>query len=386
MEAAPTTTCYTFEPTAPNMARWRSWWRFANVEQALSFVLVTVVTIGLTSMLAHSTLFGEPNLTNDISFLTRADYVWWLANLNRVWNTPTDWYRSIWATAGVQNEIDFEGDVISRQAHLSAQFQLPNYWNTGAYTQFRPAVFDFRRTRGGPVVRTSPEAYANWSIGTDPRKSWRVSFTPEIGWQQDGGGFTGFYFDVSWTPSPALSLTMSPAYSSSHDETQFVDVFDDSTAATFYGRRYVFADLDSRNLSLDTRLNVTFTPNMTLQLFAQPFISSNDYSSWKEYERPRDDDRLVYGADLGTVSVVEDAETGDRDITIDPDFNLRSLRGNAVFRWEYMPGSTLFLVWTQDRASFENVGDFDFGRDRSELFRADADHVFLIKVNYWIGM
>ena len=178
-------------------------------------------------------------------------------------------------------------------------------------------------------------------------------------------------------------------------------MFDDSTAATFYGRRYVFADLDSRNLSLDTRLNVTFTPNMTLQLFAQPFISSTDFSSWKEYERPRDSGRLVYGEDLGTVSVVEDAETGERDITIDPDgaaadaepfsftepdFNLRSLRGNAVFRWEYTPGSTLFLVWTQDRASFENVGDFDFGRDRSELFRADADHVFLIKVNYWIGM
>ena len=74
------------------------------------------------------------------------------------------------------------------------------------------------------------------------------------------------------------------------------------------GRRYrQAADLDQRSLSLDTRLNVTFTPNMTLQLFAQPFISSNDYSDWKEYEQPREWDRLVYGEDIGTVDVVEDA-------------------------------------------------------------------------------
>jgi hypothetical protein len=69
VEAAPTTTSYIFETTPANMARWRSWWRFANLEQVFSFVVVTVVTIGLTSMLAHSTLFGEPNLPNDISFL-----------------------------------------------------------------------------------------------------------------------------------------------------------------------------------------------------------------------------------------------------------------------------------------------------------------------------
>ena len=264
------------------------------------------------------------------------------------------------------------------------------------YAQFRPAVYDFRRTRGGPVVRTTREAYANWSIGTDPRRSWRLGFTPEIGWNEDGGGFTGFFFDISWTPVPALSLTMSPTYSRSHGEAQYVDAFDDPTAESFFGTRYVFADLDSRNLSLDTRMNVTFTPNMTLQLFAQPFISSNDYSEWKEYTRTRDNDRDVFE----DVTVVTDPESGDREITIDPDgagpatsfsftepdFNLRSLRGNAVFRWEYMPGSTLFLVWTQDRASFENVGDFQFGRDRSALFDADAEHVFLIKINYWFAI
>ena len=337
---------------------------------------------------------------NDIAFLTRADYVWGLVNLNRVWNTPTSWYRSIWATTGGQHEIDYEGDPISQQVHASVFFQWPSYWETSFYTQYRPAVYDFRRTRGGPVVRTTPEAYGNVSIGTDARRAFRVGLTPEMGWNEDGGGFSGVFVDFSWTPAPAVSLNMSPAFSVSRGETQYVDAFEDPTAESFYGTRYVFADLRQRALSLDTRLNVTFTPNMTLQLFAQPFISSNDYSEWKEYQRPRDSERFVYGVDGGTVSVVEDPETHDREITIDPDadgpatsfsftepdFNFASLRGNAVFRWEYTPGSTLYLVWTQDRASVENFGDFDVSRDRSRLFQADADHVFLIKVNYWIGL
>ena len=335
---------------------------------------------------------------NDIAFLTRADYIWALANLNRVWNTPTSWYRSIWATVGAQNEINYEGDAISRQAHLSAQFQLPNYWNTGFYSQHRPSVYDFRRTRGGPVVRVDSENFVSWRISTDERRSLRLGFTPERGWAEDGSGFTGVDFDVSWTPVPAVSLTMGPSYSVSKSEAQYVTTVEDATATDFYGRRYVFADLRQRTLSLNTRLNVTFTPNMTLQLFAQPFISSNDYSEWKEYARPRDSERLVYGVDIGSANTVE-AEDG-RTVFIDPDgagpadvfffdepdFNLRSLRGNAVFRWEYMPGSTLFLVWTQSRSSFENVGDLDIGRDRAELFRADPDNILLIKVNYWIGL
>ncbi|HUF12567.1 MAG TPA: DUF5916 domain-containing protein, partial [Longimicrobiales bacterium] len=306
---------------------------------------------------------------NDIAFLTRSDYIWALANLNRVWNTPTSWYRSIWATVGAQNEINYEGDAISRQVHASAHFQLPNYWGTGFYTQHRPGVLDFRRTRGGPVVAVDDEYYVNWSISTDPRKSVRLGFSPERGWNEDGGNFTGFDFDIAWTPAPAVSLTLGPSYSISNGESQYVTTIDDPTATDFYGRRYVFADLHQRTLSLNTRMNVTFTPNMTLQLFAQPFISSNDYSEWKEYDRPRSSERLVYGEDVGSTTTVRTNEgrtvfvdpDGDGPAEVfwfdEPDFSLRSLRGNAVFRWEYMPGSTLFLVWTQDRASFENVGD-----------------------------
>jgi hypothetical protein len=214
----------------------------------------------------------------------------------------------------------------------------------------------------------------------------------------DGGHTLGFNGSLTWQPVSNVSVTFGPNYEVSRGVSQFVTSVADATSQLFYGRRYVFSDLDAKTLSMDTRLNVTFTPTMSLQLFAQPFISSNDFSEWKQYARPRAIDKQVFGKDIGTVGELLNAD--GRRIVIDPDgngpaasldfrdpdFTLRSLRGNAVFRWEYLPGSTLFVVWTQDRASEARRGDFDFGRDRSALFDSPANHVFLVKVNYWLPM
>jgi hypothetical protein len=66
-----------------------------------------------------------------------------------------------------------------------------------------------------------------------------------------------------------------------------------------------------------------------------------------------------------------------------PDFTLRSLRGNAVYRWEFRPGSVLYLAWTHSRVGEDGRGDLDFGRERRELFSAQPDNVFLLKASWW---
>jgi hypothetical protein len=172
----------------------------------------------------------------------------------------------------------------------------------------------------------------------------------------------------------------------------------DSTATSFFGRRYVFAGITQRTLSMNTRLNITFSPNLTLELFAQPFIASGDYTDFKEFAAPRQLTKLVYGQDIGSLAT-EDVD-GTRQYTIDPDgsgpaepfqfsepdFTLRSLRGNAVLRWEYSPGSTLFLVWTRSSSSTLDFGTLDLNRDTGALFEGPADNIFLIKINYWLGL
>jgi hypothetical protein len=147
-------------------------------------------------------------------------------------------------------------------------------------------------------------------------------------------------------------------------------------------------------------VNATFTPDLTLELFAQPFIASGRYSDLNEYRVPRTTDVLLYGRDVGTVSEVRDTTGRLTKYRVDPDgsgaapafdvanpdFNVRSLNGTAVLRWEYRPGSTLFFVWTQQRSGSAALGTFDVGRDASALFRDRPVNVFQLKVSYWLGI
>jgi len=172
------------------------------------------------------------------------------------------------------------------------------------------------------------------------------------------------------------------------------------TATAFGGNRYVFSSLVQKTLSMDTRLAVTFTPNSTLEMYVQPFIASGAYSDFKEFDAPRQLRKSVYGRDRGTVTPIAGADGLVTSYTVDPDasgpaapftfdnpsFDTRSLLGNVVYRWEYRPGSTLFLVWTQSRSNeLSYIGNLDFARDRTALFSTHPDNIFLVKVNYWLG-
>jgi hypothetical protein len=146
-------------------------------------------------------------------------------------------------------------------------------------------------------------------------------------------------------------------------------------------------------------VNWTFTPNLTLQLFAQPFIATGEYTSFREFAAPRTVRKLVYGQDIGTIVRTPGTATSPASYTVDPDgagpaapftfddpdFTFRSLIGNAVLRWEYRPGSTVFFVWTQNRAGSDVNGQFDFFRQQRDIFRDRPTNVFQVKVNYWLG-
>jgi hypothetical protein len=138
---------------------------------------------------------------------------------------------------------------------------------------------------------------------------------------------------------------------------------------------------------------------MTLELYAQPFFASAHYSRFKEFQAPRQAGFVEYGTQRGTLTPNLNASGSVTGYTVDPDatgpanaftlsnpdFNFRSLRGSAVFRWEYRPGSALYFVWTQQRADQAPIGDFDFARDRSALFTAHPDNIFLVKASWWLA-
>jgi hypothetical protein len=141
-------------------------------------------------------------------------------------------------------------------------------------------------------------------------------------------------------------------------------------------------------------VNWTFTPNLSLQLYAQPFFASGDYTRFREFAAPRTTRKVEYGRDIGTITrnadstytVDPDAGGPAQPFTFhDPDFSTRSLRGTAVLRWEYRPGSTVYFVWTQERSGSDAIGTFDLAREREALWRDRPTNIFLVKVNYWFG-
>jgi hypothetical protein len=304
----------------------------------------------------------------------------------------------------VQQQLNYEGDRTDVDWHGSFSATLKNWMNVGTFFIAHPTVYDERLTRSGPTVMRYGYNMFSVNVDGDNRKSvvWHLNVQHILPVDNDEGGRDAFYPSVTIKPSSRILLSLSPSYD--HDKTapQFVTAVTDPTApAGFAGRRYVFGRLEQKTFSMDTRANVTFTPTLTLQLFAQPFIASGSYSSFKEFKEVKSRNMIRYGRDNGsTISSITSLKSGRVEgYNIDPDgsgpaaafsfgnpnFNSRSLRGTGVLRWEYRPGSTLYFVWTQQREGSDVLGDFDFSRDRSALFRERPTNVFQIKGTYWIG-
>ncbi len=338
---------------------------------------------------------------NDIAALGRTDYKWMQASLFRQWTTPTSWYRNAHAIVGGQQQFNYDGDRTDLQGEIWGQVTFPNYIGASAFVIHHPPTFDPYRTRGGVVVKSAGYNFYSTYVSGDQRQrvSWDFGLDQgknitDEGWNADGN------VDLIVKPAENLKISLGPSFSRSVDPKQYVTNVDDATNTRFGGIRTVLARLDQRTLSMNTRVNATFTPTLTLEMFAQPFLASGHYTDLNEYQAPRSSDVFLYGRDVGTLRVDRDASGHVTNYHVDPDgagpaaafdvgnpdFNIRSLRGTAVLRWEYRPGSTVYAVWTQERSGYDSFGDFDFQRDRSALFRDRPINVFQIKASYWIGM
>ena len=333
---------------------------------------------------------------NDLAFLDRSDYTWFNGNIAGSWTTPTRWYRSIFTSFGGATEYNFDGDRTRAALQSFFGWELPNYWNVRIFGIHDVPAFNDRLTRGGPVVKRAGYDVASVGVSTDARSSavFNVNLQVANGIGDDTRTVT-FTPGLALKPAPNVFIQLSPSYDRNQNSEQYVTAIDDPTATDFYGKRYVFSFIETTTLSLTTRVNWTFTPNLTLQLYAQPFIASGDYSSFREFAAPRTLKKKVYGEDMGVISYDE----GASEYTVDPDgngpadpfsfgnpdFTISALRGTAVLRWEYRPGSTLFFVWTQERSGDDPTGEFDFGRARRAIFDQRPMNVFQIKATYWFG-
>ncbi len=332
--------------------------------------------------------------SNDLGFQTGGDIAGTHTTIYWRKPNPDKWTRSRYLWIGKWWTWNHAGDLQGNGLNMEAGLTTKNYWTFWLYTSLNWRTLNDRLTRGGPAARKPAYHYVDLGGRSDSRKN--ISFNADVGygWNDEGGWDGSGNLSVSLKPSSFLTLSTGPSFTRSRTAAQYVNTVADSTASNTYGSRYIFSDLDQFQISMSTRINWILSPKMSLQIYMQPLISEGDYWDFKEFARPRTYSFLRYGSDIGNIRVDADREYNvDPDGSgaapsfsfRDPDFNFKSLKVNAIFRWEWRLGSTLYLVWTQNRQDFSNPGRFSPGHDIAKMFTAPANNILMARIAYWIS-
>ncbi len=306
------------------------------------------------------------------------------------WTKPGKVFIYALAAAGVFRSYDFGGNKTWDGGLALFQAQLKNFWSLNTMVAVNPETVSTTLTRGGPAALMPWGYQFELGVETDSRRpivfeaAGYVYRRPATGTEWSG------QFMLRWKARSNLSLSIGPIVGHETNAIQWVTRVRDEAMSSTYGTRYVFGRLEQHIVASEIRVNWTFTPRLTLQAYLQPFIAVGKYDRFRELARPKSFDYTIYGEKGSTIGYADERYQVDPDgegpakafSFGNPDFNVKSLRGTVVWRWEYLPGSLLYVVWTQNRADYAHPGDFQLRRDLGDLLTAPGDNIFLLKVSY----
>jgi hypothetical protein len=335
-------------------------------------------------------IWRSPELElNDIGFLRQADELKQFANLRWRTTKATKNFRSINASFSQFSTYDYEGNYNRIQYQVNAHASFKNNWWIDFGAAHKPRIYTNTILRGGPRWRFSRENFVFTFFGTDERKKLRSS----LGFVYSGAKQNNFTFfniegDVTYQPTDALSISFSPQYNRNPNKTQYV------TQTDFNGTpRYILAKIDNQTLSAALRVNYTINPNLTIQYYGQPFIFRAKYSKFKHVTNPIADnlyDRFYQFSDAqinfdtnSNAYLVDEDLDGTTDFSISkPDFSFVQFRSNLVVRWEYIPGSELFFVWSQGITGLVDAKERLLRGLEKGILDKQPENIFLIKATY----
>jgi len=303
---------------------------------------------------------------NDIGFMQYAD-----AHLAVLWGAYREyepgkilrqWSLNINSWEG----WNYGGEQFVLGGNVNGFVQFLNYWEIYGGILREQEHQDGSHLRGGPSL-IMPGVIMSWhGFETDHRKP--LTFGYHGDYRGDDEGYHTYRMSPLLTirPSGRFDMTLSPGYTTSKDNLQYVDEIDE---------HYILGHLDMKVFSITTRLNYTITPEMSVQFYGMPFIAAGEYTNFREVVRPHAENYNDRFAPF------------DYSPYDNPDFNFKQFCSNLVFRWEYSPGSTIFLVWSRGVTNLEEeYGEFSLGRDMDRLFSTGGDNTFLIKINKWFSL
>lgn len=333
---------------------------------------------------------------DDLGFQRQADEIYTRTYVTYTRYEPTELFRRAGIGVHAFGGATFGGERTETGFNTNGYINFHNYWTGYGGITRNLGALSVSTLRGGPALVMPGEIDFYAGFNTDERKILSGNFTVNASSEdQTSGHSLGLHPRVQLRPSPRLEFSLGPSVSWNTDPAQYIDQEDANGEI-----HYILGRLEQTTTSLTARLNYTFSPELSFEFYAQPFISAGAYSRFKEVADPKADDfddrfRLFADAELREcegfygVGAPEEGcgeESGFAYRFRDPEFNFRQLNSNAVLRWEYRPGSTLFVVWNSGRSDFVRDGGFDLRDDAGDLFGAEGTNILLVKLSYWFGL
>jgi hypothetical protein len=329
---------------------------------------------------------------NDAGQMRSGDDIDYNADIQLRDTKPNKYVRYYQFGTSVQGGLNYGGIQQYLRFNENFQFTFHSFWRLTGGVQVQRRSLSDDLTRGGPLMGT-PNAYVlTTQVTSRPNvaKTWTARtqyFNDEFGgwrWDLSAG--------VSVRPASQWQASVDPTYSHSVDSRQYVTTRADGSPTT-YGGRYIFGYIERSTLSARFRLNYALTPNFTIEGYAEPFAASGRYFDFGELPAPRSRSLRTYGA-IGTGTTISKDSTGASTVTdgattftIPPlDFNRLSFRSNLVLRWEWLPGSTAFFIWQQNRQGQTPTGDLVGARDAWNSTQIPGDNFLVLKISYWLGV
>lgn len=326
---------------------------------------------------------------NDIGYMRYADVIHHGTWVGYQMRDPFFIFNNFYLNMNYWMYWNFSGTLLQTLANTNFNSQFKNRWYiNGSFTVFSETI-STNFLRGGPSF-TKP---GGWEFNTNLSTDGSKKFSMYAGNYQGFGNESSFRSQDYWIgfdfrPMNVLSVSFDPDYGIYNNNLQYVTTryMEDET-------RYIFAELDQKTLSFTFRINLTLTPDLSLEYYGQPFVSAGTYSNFKsitdtDADKYENRYHTFTGSEISFNPVnstydVDENTDGTNDYSIyNPDFNFRQFRSNFVVRWEYRPGSTLYLVWSQGRTSSVSDGTFSYGSDMKDLFSTTPHNVFLMKFSY----
>ena len=332
--------------------------------------------------------------TNDLGYLREADQF-----LTVLWAGYNQWEpKGIYRRYNLNSDIffvnNFGGDWVAKGYEWNASMTLKNYWNVFTGGNFQTSSLSTGMLRGGPMMKVPGRMSARLGFSSDNRKKlvFEVFTNGSKGYENYSKNlFTEV--EISYKPTNYIVFTLSPGFSKSHSELQYVTQLEYNNED-----KYVFASIDQKTINTSFRINLNLSPNLTFQYWGQPFIATGQYYDHKFITDPmakKYRDRFsTYSPEqislMDDQYLIDEDSDGITEYSFDKrDFNMQEFLSNLVVRWEYNPGSTLYLVWSQTRSSYNSSGQMDILNDLGDLFNVGDNkphNVFLIKLSYRFGL